>query len=416
MARRLSLSAGTFLLFFGKLADMFGRKPMFVASMGLFSVILVIIGFSKSPIFMDIFCGLVGLCSAAVVPPAVGTLGAVYVKPSKRKNAAFGCFSAGNPIGFAGGALMTGVVMKIFDWRASFWFLAIVYALFTLLTIWTVPTGPNHVRAKFNFETLKKFDILGTLLAILGIAMFSSSLTLSGDGPNGWRTSYVIALLVVGLVLIGCFIYWQHVFKDPLMPLWVWKDKNFSLLLIMTCFGFMSFSANSFWVSLYLQRVRSSSALEVAVQILPQAIGGILVNVVVALILHRVSNKLLMGIACVAYTGSSLLLGFMKEDSIYWALLFPSMVLSVIGADIQFSVTNSVAGGIFNTVTRLCQNIGLGITTAIYTSIAGRADLAGTSMPPYAATFHFTTAIAGITILMVPFLSIETQGGKAKGE
>lgn len=73
---------------------------------------------------------------------------------------------------------------------------------------------------------------------------------------------------------------------------------------------------------------------------LPQAVSGIVVNAVVALILHRFSNKILMGISTVSYTASALLYGFMREDISYWALMFPSLILSVIGADIQFSVTN----------------------------------------------------------------------------
>lgn len=156
---------------------MFGRKPMFVASMGLSSVVLLIIGFSKSAIFMDCFCGCMGLCSAAMVPPAVGTLGAVYGKPSRRKNLAFGCFSAGNPLGFVFGAVMSGIASKIFSWRASFWLLAIIYAVFTILTLWAVPTLQTQARMKLNMESFKRFDIVGTVLVVMGIAMFSSSLS-----------------------------------------------------------------------------------------------------------------------------------------------------------------------------------------------------------------------------------------------
>lgn len=119
------------------------------------------------------------------------------------------------------------------------------------------------------------------------------------------------------------------------------QEANRSVqLMVITCVGFTSFAANNFWVSLFLQRVRGLSALEIAVQLLPQAIGGILVNIVIALVLHRVSNRLLMGVSVAAYTGAGLLLSFMGKESSYWAFLFPSLLLSVIGADVQFSVTN----------------------------------------------------------------------------
>lgn len=162
---------------FGKAADLFGRKPIFIAGMGAFSLLLLGAGFARNAILLDCICGLTGLASSAVLPPAVGTLGAVYEKPSRRKNAAFGCFSAGNPIGFAVGALASGVAAKIFDWRASFWLLAIVYALLTIMTVFVQPPDQKRPELGTFSETLKQFDILGTTLSVMGFAMLCSSLT-----------------------------------------------------------------------------------------------------------------------------------------------------------------------------------------------------------------------------------------------
>jgi nitrate/nitrite transporter NarK len=89
-----------------------------------------------------------------------------------------------------------------------------------------------------------------------------------------------------------------------------------------------------------MQNVLKYSALTVAIHLLPQAIGGILVNIVAGLVLHRVNNKVLTGIGALAYIGSSILLATMKEGSSYWAFIFPSLLLSVIGADLQFNVAN----------------------------------------------------------------------------
>ncbi len=102
----------------------------------------------------------------------------------------------------------------------------------------------------------------------------------------------------------------------------------------------MSFSTSAFWLSLYMQNVLKFSAIEVAIHLLPQAIGGIAVNIVAGLILHRVSNKVLTGIGALAYLGSVLLLAMMRGDNIYWKFIFPALLLSVVGADLQFNVAN----------------------------------------------------------------------------
>lgn len=193
------------------------------------------------------------------------------------------------------------------------------------------------------------------------------------------------------------------------------------------CLGFMGFSAVTFFLSLYLQEIKHLTALDITVRLLPMVVSGVLVNVVCGLILHRVSNKLLTGIGALAYTASFLILSFMNEDAIYWVYVFPALVLVVVGADIQFNVTNmyvmsslppsqqSIAGGIFNTVSKLCNNLGLGIATSVNRAVAHQTGVDALSIRPYLAVYWFAAAAAGLSLIMVPFLTIGTQGGVTDG-
>lgn len=142
-----------------------------------------------------------------------------------------------------------------------------------------------------GWGTLRQFDLLGAGLTVAGVGMFTASFTLTGDSPRGWGQDYVIVLLVLGVVFIGGFVWWQSVCKTPLMPLRVFLDKNFSILITILSLGNMSFSGNLFWITLMWQRIERQRPLMVAVRLLPAAIGGILVNVTAGLIMHRVSNK-----------------------------------------------------------------------------------------------------------------------------
>ncbi|KAI1629683.1 MFS transporter [Exophiala viscosa] len=422
-----TLAAGTFLLFFGRVADLFGRRLLFLLSLGFFTICLVIIGFAKNAMYMDIFCGLLGLSSAASVPPAIGKLGAVYNKPSRRKNRAFACFSAGNPVGFVLGAFISGITMQVSSWRTAFWVMAIIYGLFTIAAWWTTPPDTEQSLGGFNKATFLKFDLFGALLAVAGIAMFTASLTLAGDAPKGWRTPYVIALLVVGLVLVGGFIYWQSIFRYPLMPLQVWKDRNFSLVVSVLCLGFYGFIGNTFWLTLMWQRIYHRSPLMIAVHLLPAGIGGILVNLIAAIIMHRVSNRLIMIVAAFSGAVSTALLSATSTSISYWALTFPSLLLAVLSQDLEFTVTNmyvmssvpsdqqSVAGGLFNTLTRLVATIGLGIQTSIFNSAGGAASGPGAyHYRPYQATFWVSMVGGVLALFLVPFLTIGKQGRSSK--
>lgn len=118
------------------------------------------------------------------------------------------------------------------------------------------------------------------------------------------------------------------------------NTTDFTQLMGTLCLGFMGFSSSQFWMALFMQQIQHLSALEITARLLPMIINGTLVNVICALILHKVSNKLLMLVASCAYAAAFLIMSFIKEDSSYWAFYFPPFLLMVVGADIEFNVAN----------------------------------------------------------------------------
>ncbi|KAF2002487.1 MFS general substrate transporter [Amniculicola lignicola CBS 123094] len=427
MTASSALSSGALLLFFGSVADLFGRKAMFIGSMILFSAFALGAGFSNSGLTLDILNGVMGIFSASCVPPAQGMLGTIYAKPSKRKNKAFGCFNSGNPLGFVFGTILSGLATQLFGWRASFWWLAIVYATVTLVAIFTVPKD-TATKVPFNEETLKRLDLPGTALTILGIGMFCAALSLGGEAANGWTTPYVLVFLILGVLLIAAFIVWELKYPYAMIDMSIWKDRDFSLLILALCFGFLGFPILSFWLALYFQEVLGYSALMTGVHMLPMVVVGLAANIVAALVLHKVSNKLLMGIGALAFMFSFILAAAQRYGDSYWAFSFPALCLCVIGADFQFNVGNmyvvssmpsnrqSMAGSIFQTLTRLCTAVGMGISTSIFNSVernpATSGYYANNAFEPYAATFWFSAGVAFVGTLFIPFLTIGTQGHK----
>ncbi|KAI1386471.1 MFS general substrate transporter [Hypoxylon trugodes] len=421
-----SLVAGAFQLAFGQLADLMGRKPMFITGMASFSAFVLLVAFAQNPFWMLIVCGILGACSAMVVPPAIGILGAAYATPSKRKNMAFSAFSAGNPLGFVFGTIVCGIATQLSSWRAAFIVLCIIWAILSVHAVWAVPNVENFDRAPFKerLASLKHFDYVGTILTIFGTGMFTAGLTLGPE--DGWAKAHVIALLVVGIALLIIFALWERIFPTPLMPPHIWKDRNFSLIIGVVLLGTMSFTASAFWVAFFLQDLRKESTLMVAVYLLPMAIAGLFWNVVAGRILHRVNNTAIMVFGATCYVGSALLFSFMKEDSIYWAFIFPALILNVAGADLQFNVANmyvmqslpkhqqSLAGGIFNVVIRLSNTAVMGISTAVYSSIELTPQGMADPMLKFTRTFQLCLAFAGASLLLAPFIRLGTQGNHPK--
>lgn len=143
--------------------------------MALFAVFAIAAGFSKTPLQLDILNGVMGLMSAAAVPPAQGMLGNIYQRPSKRKNKVFACFSAGNPMGFVFGSIFSGIAVQLFNWRASFFLLAIIYVVIVAIALFSVPVDHTQ-KETMSMQAVKKFDVVGTILTVAGIGMFSGAL------------------------------------------------------------------------------------------------------------------------------------------------------------------------------------------------------------------------------------------------
>lgn len=170
-----SLTSGSFLLFFGKLADMFGRRSMFLASLFLFAAFALGTGFSHNALTLIILNGVMGLMCALAVPPCQGILGSVYEKASRRKNLAFASFSAGNPLGFVFGTIFSGIATQLFGWRAPFWLLAIIYLVVAIMACFIVPVDDSE-KLPLTAESFKQFDVVGAALTIGGIGLFSTAL------------------------------------------------------------------------------------------------------------------------------------------------------------------------------------------------------------------------------------------------
>lgn len=116
-------------------------------------------------------------------------------------------------------------------------------------------------------------------------------------------------------------------------------NKFSQLLIILSC-GFLGFPVFSFWLALYFQTELGFSALMTGIHMLPMVCFGLLANLVAALIQHKVSNKLLVGIGAVALTTSFILAAVQRHGDSYWAFSFPALCLCVIGVDFQFIVAN----------------------------------------------------------------------------
>lgn len=427
-----SLASGSFFLFFGGVADIFGRRIMVVSAFAAYAVFSLISGFMHSYIVFCVFRALQGISVGAAIPSAVGILGASY-RPGVRKNKAMAVFAAGAPIGFVIGIISGGISAQFLSFRAELFFIAIVYTFATVLALFVIPKQPKE--ENLNWEVIKaggkKLDYGGTALAVTGFTLFVFSLSQAEAASEGWRTPYIIALLIVGVVIIALFtVYETYIPKHPLMPMSIWTSSYlFPLCMLIMSANWMNFTGTlSYYGTLYFEIIREASPILTTAYWVPQAVAGVLVNVVMAYTLHWIPGRILMLIATLAFTGSALIWSFIPLDALYWAFPFPAMILVVIGADIGYNVANmltltsvppslqSSAAGVFNTILQLSTAIGLSASSAIASGVSAsreqplsKKDL----LDSYHAAFYFAVGVAGSSVIGALFLKVGTHGAAA---
>ncbi|KAK9494374.1 major facilitator superfamily-domain-containing protein [Lipomyces doorenjongii] len=422
-----TLTSGAFVLLMAALADNIGRKRMLLISYIWFSVWCLVSAFVKNHIVFDIMRGLQGLSGAVSPPAAVGIIGATYI-PGKRKNKAMAAIAAGAPLGFIVGITCGGICTEFLSWRSILFFSAIEYTFLAGLGWFLVPNDPA-MNWRAVREKLTAIDYFGALLATSGLVLLVFGLTESSVTKEGWRSPYVIVLFVVGIIVIGLFVFWESKAKYPLMPLYIWRYPGVALCMIIIACGFMNFlGVVSYYMVLFFQRVRGASAILTTAYLIPQAVSGILVNVLVAYTLHIIPGRIFMVIAMAAFVISALLWALQPIYLTYWAMAFPAICLSVLGADISFNVANmhilsavpaelqSSASGILNTVKQIAVSIGLAASSTIVKTAADKSPSDGATRlyDSYRAAFWFAVGVSGIGLLGSLFLKVGTQGSKRK--
>ncbi|KAF7880260.1 uncharacterized protein EAF01_012021 [Botrytis porri] len=414
IAAAVGLGSGSFMLFFGKVADELGRKIQLLIGLLFMSAFAFVAAWSPGPYELIVICGLLGMCTAVIAPPALGILFTAYPE-GRRRNMACGALGTGNPVGFILGSVSSGLAVKYYGWRASFVVMAIFFFLLVILAFWTVPV---ITRVGNRSDAIRRFDYAGSIFIVLAVALLSAGLT---EGPqSGWLSVHVVLLLIFGVFFILGFITWEYFYENPLLDLSVWRNGNFSLCVICMGFGYMSFITNEFWIALYMQDVQHYTPLQIAARMLPQAVAGVFWSFLGQWLIQKMHGTIVMGIGSLMYLAGAILLLFIEEDTSYWLFLFPALVITVIGADFQFIVANlyankqmptqaSLGVGVIQTAYRLSITIGLAITSAIFNTTTSKEESIEDPTIPYRRVYICSIIFASIGLACIPFMRIQTR-------
>ena len=399
---------GGFLLLGGRLGDLYGRRKLFVAGIGIFTAASFAAGISSSQPILVAARAAQGLGGAVVSAAGLSLMMSIFTEPAERAKAmgVVGFISAG---GGSVGVLLGGILTSVFGWHAVF--------------MVNIPVGIAVYALSLRLLPATRPFASGTRLDVAGAVTVTASLMLAvyaivNGNESGWTSGQTVGLLAAAVALLAAFFVIESRVSDPLVPLTLLRRRNLAIANVMGVLWAAAMFAWFFLSALYLQVVLRYDPLQVGLAFLPG-------NVIMAIFSVGISAKLVMRFGLKAPLGTGLALAGLglallvraPIDGNYVVDVLPSMVLLGLGAGIAFNPMiivamtdveperSGLASGLVNTSFMMGGALGLAVLASIAAARTGDSLASGAAQiaaltDGYHAAFAIGAAFAIIAAVL----------------
>jgi EmrB/QacA subfamily drug resistance transporter len=389
-----TLTFGGFLLLGGRLADLLGRRRMFMYGLVLFSLASLLGGFAQSDIWLVIARGAQGLGAAIVSPAALSIITNTFAEGAER-NKALGVWGAVAGSGGAAGVLLGGILTEYAGWE---WVLFVN----TPIGIAAALLAPRLLDESRDEVEHRSFDVVGAISVTAGLVLLVYALL---DAPQkGWGSTQTIVLAIVAVVILAGFVLWERGRRAPLVPFSIFRLQTLRGANVVSLLVAMSLFSMFFFISLYMQQVLGYDALKAGLSYLPLA-GTIIISAGVAsALVTRIGFKITLIAGMIFVTGGLLWFAQVPPNGSYVSDLLGPMLLAAVGLGFAFvpvtiaAVTGirpdqaGLASGLVNTSQQVGGALGLAILVAIANSTTASQISDGVSDRAVALTEGFQDA------------------------
>src|SRR3954451_21916344 len=409
---------GGFLLLGGRMADLLGRRRVFMGGLVLFGLASLVAALATSDTMLIAARAVQGLGGAILSPAALSIVTTTFREGTDR-NRALGIWGAVAGSGGAAGVLLGGILTDSAGWEWVFF----VNTPITLLAAFIAPRMIDESRSEVEIRT---FDAAGAVTVTAGLSLLVYTMV---DATNvGWGSTQTIVLLAVSALLLAAFVVIELRSRAPLIPFRVFRLPNIVGANVTGLLIGASLFSMFFFVSLYMQQVLGYSPLKSGFSSLPLAVTIILSAGIASQLVSKFGFKPILVFGMVLVAIGLLMFSGVPVDGSFASDVLPASLVAAAGLGFSFvpvtiaavsGVRNDDAGlasGLINTSQQIGGALGLAILSTIAISktddVMAAAHGAKSELP-HALTEGFSSAFtagAGFSVLRIVLRSLLIKG------
>ena len=372
------LTLGSLLLVGGSLGDLFGPRRLFIIGLGAFGVASVLCAAAPTGNFLIAARAIQGATGAVLTPAGLAVITGTF--EGEERGAAVGTWTAWTGIAFVIGPLAGGWIVTHTSWRWVF----LVNVPFVAATLGLVAYAvPNRVRS----GPRPHIDVIGACLCAFGLA--GPVFALIEAPTRHFGDPLIVASLVGGVVLLVLFVLWERRSPAPMLPLRLFRLRNFSVANAETLFVYAGLSTLTFFLVLFLQQIAGYTPVESGLALLPVTAMMFVLSRQVGRLSMRYGPRLFMGIGPLVAAAGVAAIARLGTAFNYWTELFPPLIvfslgLSLIVAPLTATVLSDagpsdagVASGVNNAAARVAGLLGIAVVGAAVAGSTNSLDLDG---------------------------------------
>ncbi len=327
------ITLGALMLVAGSISDLYGRVKMLRLGLLGFAVASILCAVAPNGLFLIVSRALQGIAGALLVPSSLALIISSFEGSAQGK--AIGTWTAWTGIAFIVGPLVGGSLVDLVSWR-------LIFAINTVpiaITLWLM--RPLNEVGVGQQQT--GIDYLGAVLCSIGLG--GPVYSLIEQAQYGWSSPLIILPLVIGSIALMAFILHEQKTLHPMLPLSLFKNRNFSVGNLATMMIYAGLSLSGFLITVFVQQVGGYTATAAGLALLPVTLIMFVLSSRFGALAGVYGPRLFMAIGpIIAATGFLLMLSATNE-ALYWQHLLPGILLFGLGLSITVApLTSAILG------------------------------------------------------------------------